>query len=343
MARSGLELFLLSAPPREDRPQSIRLPPEGMTLRVGRPSEAQLPDGYVAAVLNDRSLSINKHLLSRVHADLWLERGLVRIADGGRGGSKGSANGTGLDGQALPPGGSALVRQGCRVEFGAPHLRRSHCTPPGEFVYELRCVPGDDDDMAKKVEITQPEPSQVREVSDIRVLEPSTQELLPSQALSPLCDLAPLSCSRHVTNGTVGSSSAAQTQLRGDIPFPQRPSDLACERHDLPAHVERLLQYAMSLNNEPQNESPCDLDEVGMHADVARIGLLSMISAVSGVSCLSEDAEHLLWRNATRAEVDVEGRFLGMDGKPVASIVALRACGAEWLAQAAINFWRERL
>ena len=108
-------------------------------LRIGRRSESDGQPNMTNLVLN-ADTSKYKDLLSRTHADLWLENGAVMFADGGRNNNRAATNGSAVDGILVPRSGTVRLEIGQTVEFGAPHLVRVHATRPDEFVYRLAPV-----------------------------------------------------------------------------------------------------------------------------------------------------------------------------------------------------------
>ena len=127
-ATSGYELVLAAGlSERDDRPTRIPLPANNtVAIRkyIGKDSKPLKVDGAPQPTvwLNNRDSSKYKDLISRSHAELKVEHGMLCIKDGNPREQIVSTNGTAVNGQLVPIGGQAMVSTECTVLFGVPHL-----------------------------------------------------------------------------------------------------------------------------------------------------------------------------------------------------------------------------
>eukprot|EP00962_Isochrysis_galbana_P022658 scaffold6773_cov87-Isochrysis_galbana.AAC.1 len=105
--------------------------------------------------------------------------------------------------------------------------------------------------------------------------------------------------------------------------------------------VGALVRHAMPPEDSQSQGEPTEADE---RIDAARTSLLASLglafSALSPPLALPDAAVQLLWWRAIGGEGSRgDGAVMSM---PVAAVAALRAAGADWLADAAVKRWLER-
>lgn len=152
-ATSGYELVLATGLRwRPDRPTRIPLP-ANTTIAIrrytGTGSKPLKIDGVAQATvwLNNTSLSKHKDLLSRAHAELTVQHGMLCIRDGNPREGILSTNGTAVNGELVPLGGAAAVTTESTIVFGVPHLipfnpsiKRAYQKLRPEFKYTFKKV-----------------------------------------------------------------------------------------------------------------------------------------------------------------------------------------------------------
>ena len=140
-----LELVLESLPARTDRPARIPVPspPGVLFIRRMTPTAMAAANSTPTLWLNADDTSNHPQLLSRAHAELGWVSGVCTLFDGNPRDQKKSCNGSSVDGILVPLGGSAPVKVGALIDFGAPQLlpkipgRKRSDAKPMEFLYRL--------------------------------------------------------------------------------------------------------------------------------------------------------------------------------------------------------------
>lgn len=358
MGEHGYELRLVSGPERADRPARIPLT-TGKVIRIcrgdGSCSSSADPltpqtQPVAATFLNAPTLSASPGLVSRMHAEIWVDdSGSVLLADGGRSSLKESVNGTAVCGELIPPRATFPVPAGAEVEFGAPHLKRpGRCKRPAEFVYQLvrtpSCVAG-----------PPPPPPPPRSFADLRRLAEAGVGIggVEGAAEHPVRRVHPRS------GGAAGRSTlheaaplSSLTAAEGDWPprRPERPEAWAWPERGLPSDLCALLGYALPSQDDPLSQSQLSqsqgspgggtgglTDDAVVKIETSRAAVLQALAlalaSLPSPPALPDAALELLWARA------FEPRFSAAAADAVG---ALRGAGAAWLADAAAGFWRQQ-